>query len=324
MKKFVYLFLLISFCVGCKKTDVQDEPDGQKDEWVIYNTTNSGLPDNQINAIAVDKNNIAWAGTPKGLAYLENGSWKFFDTSNSPLPSSFIRAIAVEEVNIIWIGTDKGVARYDNGNWQVFTTGNSPFTNNAVMCMTYNKVNKTLWIGFEGGELASISAQSNWKVIDAGSDLVLSMSADQNGDLWVGTFNSFAFTGSIKKWQNNKWTSFRLPEMGYPSAFPYALTVDNNNNVLAALSGTSVKNVIRQKNSQWEEMSTPENAGGFKTLVCENNSTWAGGNYLYKLESEHHSTFSIPGANSGILSMTADTKGKKWLGTLYSGVVTYE
>jgi ligand-binding sensor domain-containing protein len=36
--------------------------------WTYYNTRNSGLPDDWVNAIAIDKQGNIWIGTGKGLA----------------------------------------------------------------------------------------------------------------------------------------------------------------------------------------------------------------------------------------------------------------
>ncbi|RPI13088.1 MAG: hypothetical protein EHM58_19165 [Ignavibacteriae bacterium] len=58
----------------------------QNPQWIVYTTTNSGLPSNNIFPIAIDTNNIKWIGTSQGLAKFDGANWIVFDTSNSPLP----------------------------------------------------------------------------------------------------------------------------------------------------------------------------------------------------------------------------------------------
>ncbi|RJP64835.1 MAG: T9SS C-terminal target domain-containing protein [Ignavibacteriales bacterium] len=41
--------------------------------WAIFNTDNSGLPDNYIYSIAIDKDNNKWIGTSEGLSVFNEG-----------------------------------------------------------------------------------------------------------------------------------------------------------------------------------------------------------------------------------------------------------
>ena len=41
--------------------------------WTVYNTSNSGLPDDWINAIAIDALGNKWIGTDGGLAVYREG-----------------------------------------------------------------------------------------------------------------------------------------------------------------------------------------------------------------------------------------------------------
>jgi ligand-binding sensor domain-containing protein len=41
--------------------------------WTVYNTLNSGLPNNDVTAIAIDKQGNKWIGTKKGLALFREG-----------------------------------------------------------------------------------------------------------------------------------------------------------------------------------------------------------------------------------------------------------
>ena len=319
-----FLFAALAIC-GCKKEKPHDgKPDDPKEifpEWVMYNKANSKLPDDQINAMAITGNDVKWIGTANGLARIKDNSWTVYNTGNSALPSSFITALAVEDNGTVWVGTDQGLVRFDGTAWAVYTTGNSILTNNGIKCITYDAAHKITWIGTEEG-IVKIDSEKHWEYIYT-SWVILSMVTDQNGALWVGAFNDFAFRGMIRKYENGKWTVHQLHDMGYTSALPYALAVDKNNAVLAALAGTVVKAVIRFNGNGWEEVPRPEKASGLRTMVLEGDKVWVGGNNLSVFGDKGSPSLTIPGTNSPILSMALDSRSRKWLGTIYGGLAVY-
>ena len=99
----------------------------QSPEWTNYTSSNSGLPDNYVNAIAVDENNNKWIGTTLGgLAVFDDDTWATYDTSNSGIPGNWITSIAIEG-NIKWLGTAPGgFVKYDGSSWTSYDPTNSP------------------------------------------------------------------------------------------------------------------------------------------------------------------------------------------------------
>ncbi len=84
--------------------------DGQN--FQVFDTTNSKLPSDRVQAIAVDQNDNVWVGTSPdyykhkhgGLAEYNGQSWAVYDTSNSGLTSNNVDAIAVDNNNHVWVG----------------------------------------------------------------------------------------------------------------------------------------------------------------------------------------------------------------------------
>ena len=57
--------------------------------WTVYNTSNSGLPDNAVCCIAIDGSGNKWIGTyDGGLAKFDGTNWTVYNTSNSGLPDN--------------------------------------------------------------------------------------------------------------------------------------------------------------------------------------------------------------------------------------------
>ncbi len=85
--------------------------------WTVYNTSNSGLPDNGVRAIAIDGQGNKWIGTyGGGLAKFDGVNWTVYKTSNSGLPNNDVWAITIDGQGNKWIGTGGGgLAVYREG-----------------------------------------------------------------------------------------------------------------------------------------------------------------------------------------------------------------
>jgi ligand-binding sensor domain-containing protein len=295
-------FLAIMFISnGCKKEAPVILPNATGSveaypEWTNYTKSNSKLPDDQVNAIAIDQNDTKWIGTANGLACIKGKSWTIYDTGNSPLPSANVQALAVEKNGTVWIGTDKGLAKYDGTHWDLYTVTNSI--------------------------IPKIDNANRWQLTET-YNILLSMAVDHDGALWLGEFNSVAFIGMIKKYQNGQWTTYRLDQMGYTSALPYAIQIDMNNQPIALLAGTAVKAIIRFNGSTWNEIDKPEKARGFRTMALQNSDIWVGGATFFKAGNKDASIITLAATDSPILSMAIDAQSKKWLGTFYGGLVIH-
>jgi hypothetical protein len=328
--KFVVKLCVIALIVtatACKKDKVNPPPapapidDETIPAWVHYNTGNSKLPNNQINAIAVDKNGTKWIATADGLACLKGTEWTIYNTANSPLPSSIIQAVATEDNGTVWVGTDKGLAKFNGTNWLIYNTTNSVLTDARIKCIVHDNKHHNTWIGTEEG-FVKVDNANHWEHIYAGN-VILSMAVDNNGDLWLGEFNDFAFIGMIKKYVNGKFTTHRLDQLGYASALPYGVSIDKNNDVIALLAGTVVKSVLKFNGNNWQEIERPEGARGLRTLAIEGDKIWVGGATFSLFGEKNASLISVPGSTSPILSMAIDNQGRKWLGTYADGLTVY-
>jgi len=89
----------------------------QNGTWNYYNTTNSALQLNNVCCIAVDNQNVLWAGTQyqsNCLYRLESGIWRTYNSSNSVINSP-INQIYVDGNNTKWIGTDNLILFNETG-----------------------------------------------------------------------------------------------------------------------------------------------------------------------------------------------------------------
>ncbi|MCF2443676.1 hypothetical protein L0657_06895 [Dyadobacter sp. CY345] len=324
MKRQLALLSMIFVTASCSVENTEiTTPQEHEVEWIIYNKENSKLPDNQVNALAIDDQDNKWIGTAKGLVRIKNETWTIFTHANSSLPSDHVTALTLENDGTVWVGTDDGLARFDGNNWSVYTNENSVLTNNNIKCLAHDtKVNVT-WIGTDEG-LVKADKNLSLEHISVADNTILSVTTDHYGALWVGFFKSFAFIGQISKYENGVWQHHNLHNLGYPSSFPYGLAIDKNNAVLAVLAGTSTRAVIRNNESNWEEITRPDGARGLKTILLEDEKIWVGGNSLAIFGSKNAECVQIPGQETLIQAMALDSKGRKWLGTMAGGLAGYK
>lgn len=84
-------------------------------EWMVYDTSNSLLPSEDVFTIAVD-GNIVWVGTSDGgLVRIEGEEWTIYNTGNSGLPANNVYEIAVDLDGVVWLGTGEatGLTSFD-------------------------------------------------------------------------------------------------------------------------------------------------------------------------------------------------------------------
>jgi ligand-binding sensor domain-containing protein len=96
--------------------------------WLRFNMSNSPLPTNGINAIAIDAIERIFMGTDSYGVIIKNGdNWLQYSTENTDLPENYILSIATESTTVKWLGTyNSGVVRLEEDQSELFeNTSNS-------------------------------------------------------------------------------------------------------------------------------------------------------------------------------------------------------
>jgi hypothetical protein len=123
--------------------------------WDVYNTSNSDLPDNGILSIAIDGSGNIWIGTGSGgLASFDGTNWEVYSISNPGSPDNTVQSIAIDSSGNIWIGTWKhGLARIEGTIWTFYTISNSELPDNDIQSIVIDDSDNK-WIGTYRGGLA--------------------------------------------------------------------------------------------------------------------------------------------------------------------------
>ncbi|ROL62218.1 hypothetical protein D9V86_01765, partial [Bacteroidetes/Chlorobi group bacterium ChocPot_Mid] len=135
--------------------------DKSDDKFGKYTKSNSGLLDNEITSIAVDKNGFIWLGTNTGLNFIydsypaKNGE-KITIREETHLRNQYINDIYVDAVNNKWIATNKGVWVLNEDasallNPTILNSSNSPLIADEVFSITSDPKTGTMYFGTKFG-----------------------------------------------------------------------------------------------------------------------------------------------------------------------------
>jgi subtilisin family serine protease len=195
--------------------------------FVNYDTTNSGLPNDYVETIAIDFNGTKWFGTGYGggVAHFDGSTWSQYNSSNSDLPNDDINAITIDGNEIKWFGTGGGAARFDGLEWIVYDTSNSGLPNNNVQAIAIDS-DGTMWFATFYGGVAHFDG-ATWTVYNTSNsslpdNLVVSIAIDQDGTKWFGV------QGGVTRFDGTGWTTYNPSNSGLPSYFVGPVVVDNN------------------------------------------------------------------------------------------------
>src|SRR5262249_184581 len=154
------------------------------DSW----TSEEGLPQNTVMAIAQTSDGYLWLGTEEGLARFDGVSFTIFDLSNTPeIKNNVILALNVTKDDNLCIRTNAGINRFKDGRFTSVTTRDG-LSNNIVRGFCEDK-NGTLWIATDGGGLNAFKGGkfTSYTTKDGLSgNKVMTVYGDREGNLWIG------------------------------------------------------------------------------------------------------------------------------------------
>ncbi len=340
---FLILLLLIAFSNGPILK-------AQNPEWKVYNTSNSGLPNNVVNCIAIDSSGNIWIGTTKGLAKYNGAStegtgWTVYNTSNSGLPDNLVKCLAADKIGNMWIGTTKGLAKYDGASteetgWTVYNTSNTGLPENDVECLSVEG-NGNIWIGIWGRGLVKYDG-TNWIIYDTSNsglpdNLVKCLTVDGSGNIWTGTTKGLAkYDGAST--EGTGWTVYNTSNSGLPENYFSCLVADESGDIWIGTGWdyegfeVQVSGLVKYDGTNWIVYDTSNSGLPDNLLKCltvdDSGNIWIGtgdrrgyGLARYDGTSPEGTGWTVYNtSNSGlpdnlVKCLNVDGSGNMWIGT---------
>ncbi len=130
---------------------VSDPDDDPAVEWL---NTSDGLAKNEITAVAVDRDGVAWIGTKDGLYYYSYGTVGQIHRYYQDI----ITALLVDGVNNVWVGTTIGVGYFSASTYEGghFTAAASPLSSDRITSLAWDPESGRVFIGTDRG-LSSVA-----------------------------------------------------------------------------------------------------------------------------------------------------------------------
>ena len=177
----------------------------QAQTFTNFNTTNSPLPSDQINCIAIDADNQKWIGTQKGFAMINQQNELVI--YNAPTDTLFrqITAIAIDSEGNKWLGTFQEqiyLIKLDRKGKYISHTAIPAFQNKnyRINAIAIDKTGNK-WLATQAGGVWKIAPNGKWFCYDVStteeylpSDKVNAIAIDENDVKWVGTSKGLCST----------------------------------------------------------------------------------------------------------------------------------
>ncbi len=303
--------------------------------FVNYNTANSKIAGQTINAIAIDNNGNKWFGTNGNGVSKLNGQtlWTNYNLQNtdsmpgSGLISNFIFSISVDNRDSLWFGTDRdGISEF-NGirNWvtyKYFINEPAGYSVNAIVQDNQNN----MWFGTTGDSLLEFDGKNwhYWNIKNSllAGDTITGIATDKNNNIWFVSFGS-----GISDYNNGWLNKYKFPVWQY--RYVHSIAIDTAGNKWFGTYAVNGSDVLIIK----FDGKTTASIHGISTSILSididiNNKLWIGtnGNGLFEFDCNslallnNYNTGNSNIASDTIKSVKAEGSSKVWTGTANKGV----
>ncbi len=273
-------------------------------------STNKPLPDDQINTLWIDSEQILWVGTRKGLAHFDGFEWKL--EVDSDLEGHSIRAVTRDTHGRIWIGTIDGLQiMVDEQLSEPFTTVNG-LSDNWINVLAPEHAGG-MWVGTLNG----ISHYDGTKF----DDVIQTVSGIQVGNVKgiasIDDQQAYVAAGSNVFHVNRSGEHHLLMMPKFDNERVQALTLTGNGRLYA---GTNRK-LYLYDDGQFQPVSSTDQMMNIQTMIPNgDDGIWLGTTdglwHMNGLAFDQHYTIENSELASNMVNtLVQDAQGTLWIGS---------
>jgi diguanylate cyclase (GGDEF)-like protein len=186
-------------------------------------TSESGLPQNTVDAIVQTRDGYLWIGTEEGLVRFDGVRFVVSDRQSAPaLRSSFVSSLFEGPDGTLWIGTyGGGLARLRNGRIEAF---HPELLGSDRIREMHAASDGALFAATAGGGLLRIEGEKVTRFTTGNglpSDRIWALEDDGQGGMWVATHG-----GGVVRWRNSRVEERLSTREGLPSDLARTLLRD--------------------------------------------------------------------------------------------------
>jgi ligand-binding sensor domain-containing protein/signal transduction histidine kinase len=283
-----------------------------KDGKIMRVTASTGLSDNLIATLLIDREGIIWAGTEAGLNRLRAKNFSSFG-QNEGLGYGAVQGLAEIAPGIIWAGKPgDGMYRWEGRNFNRLTATGVPRGDSQVNSLLLSR-DGGCWVAGEQGLSYFTDPKSGG--IQAGSSAlrnlnVISLLEDKDGALWAGTHDGELWRRVAGEWQIQ--TNFTQAHA------LMSLAQDNNGSIWIATGGGGLYRFQGQVQDHYDK-GRGLLSDFIRTLHVDDQGTlWIGtsGGGLSRMKNGAITTFTMKEglAENTVSQILEDDEGRLWLG----------
>lgn len=283
-------------------------------------TTESGLPQNSVLAIAQTPDGYLWLGTEEGLSRFDGVRFVTFDKGNTPgLRNNEVEALLVDHRGGLWIGTHGGgLVSLSHGVFKNFSKKDG-LSNDFVHAL-YEDRSGDLWIATDGGGLNRFRNgrfQTFTRKDGLADDAVFSLCGDQKGGIWIGTH------AGLSHWTKGRFLNMTKKD-GLPSDDIRSVHLDKTGGLWAGTSGAGVAHLTAAGVTTYTTRDGLPDNNIWSMFEDSSGALWIGtmGGGLGRLCDGKFSRFTAKEGFSGddVWAITQDREGSLWIGSSGGGL----
>jgi ligand-binding sensor domain-containing protein/signal transduction histidine kinase len=159
-----------------------------RDVW----DSDSGLPQNSVDAILQTRDGYLWLGTQEGLVRFDGVRFTVFDSRSTPaIPDDWALALQESRDGTLWIGTGEGLVRERNGKFETWPKDHP--LGSAFIQHLLEARDGALWVASNKG-VARIDGKGThiFGEREGWAGAASSLAQDSQGRIWIGSRRALA------------------------------------------------------------------------------------------------------------------------------------